>query len=348
MTQYGYEPLSPDDSGSTLLGRVNGVVPALLTNHKGAARPGYVQPGMLWIDDSGASWLLNLYDGASDINIAAINPVDHTIILAGRSANTLTPFSFTAAAGQTVFDLGISPSPNACIFSQNGSWLVGGGADYAIAGSKLTLTLAAGDGDRIVGVAIASFEVANALVPAANLADLADIVVARNNLGLRSAATKAAGDPGLMPSGSVIGRAYNELVGVAAYTATIPFDNTIPQNTEGLAAISVTYTPKVSGSKLHVKFLTKSSNDTGGYWNIAAAFLNNNADAFDMCIGFASNATALYVMEIESDITPSGLTPQTISIRVGNNGGTTRLNVPGANTFGNIAKTTLIVEEIAP
>lgn len=80
MTQYGYEPLSPDDSGSTLLARMNGVVPALLTNHKGATRPDYVQPGMMWIDDSGAVWLLNLYDGASDVPIAAINPETHTFV----------------------------------------------------------------------------------------------------------------------------------------------------------------------------------------------------------------------------------------------------------------------------
>ncbi len=77
MTQYGYEPLSPDDSGSTLLERLNGVVPALLTNHKGAQRPAYVQPGMLWIDDSGALWLLNLYDGTGDVTIATINPDTH-------------------------------------------------------------------------------------------------------------------------------------------------------------------------------------------------------------------------------------------------------------------------------
>ncbi len=82
MTQYGYEPLSPEDSGSTLLARVNGVVPALLTNHKGAARPAYVQPGMLWIDDSGATWLLNLFDGQSDVPIAAINPETHVPVAA--------------------------------------------------------------------------------------------------------------------------------------------------------------------------------------------------------------------------------------------------------------------------
>jgi hypothetical protein len=82
MTQYGYVPLSPEDSGSTLLERVNGVVPALLTNHKGAARPAYVQPGMMWIDDSGALWLLNLFDGSSDVPIAEINPVTHVPVTA--------------------------------------------------------------------------------------------------------------------------------------------------------------------------------------------------------------------------------------------------------------------------
>lgn len=80
MTQYGYEPLSPSDSGSTLLERVNGVMPALVTNHKGPARPGYVQPGMMWIDDSGSEWQLNLFDGSNDVAIAAIDPDTHQAI----------------------------------------------------------------------------------------------------------------------------------------------------------------------------------------------------------------------------------------------------------------------------
>lgn len=104
----------------------------------------------------------------------------------------LTPFGFTATDGQSAFDLGMSPSPNACIVSQNGAWLVGG-VDYAIAGSTLTLATAAEAGDRISGVAISSFEVANVMLPAANLADLGDKAVARGNLGLGSAAVENAG-----------------------------------------------------------------------------------------------------------------------------------------------------------
>lgn len=106
--------------------------------------------------------------------------------------NALTPFGFTATAGQTAFDLGMTVSPNACIVSQNGAWLTGG-VDYVIAGETLTLSTAAEAGDRISGVTIGSFEVANAMLPAGNLADLGDKAVARANLGLGAAAAKNTG-----------------------------------------------------------------------------------------------------------------------------------------------------------
>lgn len=107
--------------------------------------------------------------------------------------NALTPFGFTATAGQTAFDLGMSPLPSACIFSLNGAWLTGSGVDYTVAGSTLALTTPAEAGDRIAGVAIAPFTVANAMLSAANLADLANVAVARGNLGLGSAAVLDAG-----------------------------------------------------------------------------------------------------------------------------------------------------------
>lgn len=105
--------------------------------------------------------------------------------------NALTPFGFTATAGQTAFDLGMSPLPSACIFSLNGAWLTGSGADYSVAGSTLTLATPAEAGDRIAGVAIAPFTVANAMLSAANLADLANVAVARANLGITPATMAA-------------------------------------------------------------------------------------------------------------------------------------------------------------
>lgn len=105
--------------------------------------------------------------------------------------NALTPFGFTATAGQTAFALGMSPLPSACIFSLNGSWLTGGGVDYTVTGSTLTLATPAEAGDRIAGVAIAPFTVANAMLSAANLADLANVAVARANLGITPATMAA-------------------------------------------------------------------------------------------------------------------------------------------------------------
>ncbi len=157
----------------------------------------------------------------------------------------LTPFGFTAAEGQSAFDLGMSPAPNACIVSQNGAWLVGG-VDYAIAGPTLTLATAAEAGDRISGVAISSFEVANALVPTANLADLGNKAVARGNLGLGSAAVLGAGTganevlrldaAGKLPAvdgGQITGIGWKRLAAVASTAGTF-FDFVIPTSAKRL------------------------------------------------------------------------------------------------------------------
>lgn len=103
MTQYDFGALSPADSGSTLAAKLSGVIPALLTNHKGPTRPSYTQPGMLWINDAGATWLLALYDGEQDITIAGINPTTHALTTAGvptsRKVKTGAAFLLNGVAG---------------------------------------------------------------------------------------------------------------------------------------------------------------------------------------------------------------------------------------------------------
>lgn len=362
MTQYGYEPLSPEDSGSTLLERLNGVVPALLTNHKGAARPAYVEPGMMWIDDSGADWSLNMFDGSSDVHFASISPADHSVVLAGRETNTLSPISTVATAGQTIFPLGAVVSPGACLVFQNGAKL--SGTEYGLTTTTLTLAAAASADDVVTVIAIGTFEVANALTPAANLADLGSAVSARTNLGLGTAALESVGTgagqiPTLdadarqrlstAPSGSIIGHAYAMYTSQIAHTAVIPADTTIPQITEGDEILSLTYTPKIVGSKLLVRFQGMTCNDSTGYGVSAAMFLNGAANAVDAVFCYQYQPSSPYMIGMEIELTPSGLTPQTISIRIGPQSGAQRMNAGGtAITLGGVPKTTLIVEEIAP
>lgn len=80
MTQFDFGVLEITHTGAALATKLNGVVSALMTQHRGPARPAYVQPGMLWLDDSGSLWLLNLFDGTGDIAIAAVDPETHSVV----------------------------------------------------------------------------------------------------------------------------------------------------------------------------------------------------------------------------------------------------------------------------
>lgn len=276
--------------------------------------------------------------------------------------NTLTPISMMATAAQADFVLGTVVSPGACLVFQNGAKL--SPIDYSLTTTMLSLTTAAAAGDTVTVIAIGTFDVADALKPAANLADLGSAAAARLNLGLGPAALEAAGtaanqllkldSAGKLPlsalwPGMIVGRAYAEYTAQAGHTALIPTDATIPQITEGEEILSAVYTPKIAGSRLRIKFSGMSSNDSQGYGTAAAMFLNGAANAINTVMGYTYNGTCPYMLAMECEITPSGLTPQTVAIRVGPNGGTQRMNAAGtAATFGGVPKTTLIIEEIAP
>ncbi len=50
---------------------------AILSNHSGTSRPGYVRPGQIWINTTtAANWVINLYDGANDVPLGYVNPTD--------------------------------------------------------------------------------------------------------------------------------------------------------------------------------------------------------------------------------------------------------------------------------
>jgi len=107
MTQYDTGLFEPSDTGVQLATDLNGLVDSLLTNHKGPARPSYVRPSMLWVDDSGSNWLLKLFDGTADVAIATINPTTHAVVgtkasLRNRIINSAAQVCQDRATGATV------------------------------------------------------------------------------------------------------------------------------------------------------------------------------------------------------------------------------------------------------
>ena len=78
MSQYDFGTMDPvEESGTELAAELNSWRTALHSLHRGSARPAYAIAGILWIKDSVSPWLLNVYDGTSDVVIGTINTGSH-------------------------------------------------------------------------------------------------------------------------------------------------------------------------------------------------------------------------------------------------------------------------------
>lgn len=74
--QFDFGTIDPETkSGAALADDLNRHRDAIHTTHLGPARPSYVKPGMLWLQQvSESQWLLMLYCALGDIQIAAFDP----------------------------------------------------------------------------------------------------------------------------------------------------------------------------------------------------------------------------------------------------------------------------------
>ncbi|MBF8729788.1 hypothetical protein IRZ59_04965 [Pseudomonas guariconensis] len=82
MSQFDFGTIDPNSkSGPQLALDLNNFRDALNTLHRGEARPGYIQTGMLWVKEvSSERWDLVMFDGQSDLTLRSINPATSEII----------------------------------------------------------------------------------------------------------------------------------------------------------------------------------------------------------------------------------------------------------------------------
>jgi hypothetical protein len=149
-------------------------------------------------------------------------------------------------------------------------------------------------------------------------------------------------------NGAVIDRTYGEYSSNANLTTQIPFDNTIPQSTEGTQIISVSFTPKSTTSRVRLRFsgvfaLSGASTAAG------ALFSSASANALAARTKTVSAADSREQMFIEHEYVPGTTSALTYSVRVGPlTGVTMRMNGSSSTSeFGGTEVCTLIVEEIA-
>ena len=141
--------------------------------------------------------------------------------------------------------------------------------------------------------------------------------------------------------------ADTELTLVTSAT-TMPFDDTIPQNTEGVEVLSVAITPINASSTLEIEVSTQVGSSTTTTVT-AALFVDTTANALN-AMGESVDATTIRTIKYIHRVTAGSTSARTYKVRVGANAGTVSLNgINGASRrYGGVCTSTLTVREILP
>jgi hypothetical protein len=136
---------------------------------------------------------------------------------------------------------------------------------------------------------------------------------------------------------------------VATGTTIMPFDDTIPQNTEGDEYMTLAITPTNASNKLKIEIIGHFSENTGGNTIITMA-LFQDATAGALAGTFSQNGTTFPEPSMHfTHFMAAGTTGETtFKVRAGrNSSGTTTFNgVDGARKLGGVTSSSITITEI--
>ncbi len=158
------------------------------------------------------------------------------------------------------------------------------------------------------------------------------------------------GDPTWIDRGRVVQTAYAEYTSATSITASIPIDDTIPQNNEGTQILSVSITPKSTTNKLRISFYGWGSTDNNNAVIAAAIFVSGNSSALSSSFSVVNVVNFARHMAAFHEYIPGVVSSLTFSVRVGVTAGSNLLmnGYNGSRLFGGSSKAVLIIEEITP
>ena len=148
-------------------------------------------------------------------------------------------------------------------------------------------------------------------------------------------------------TGSVL-QVVNTQSGVrASGSGTIPFDNTIPQLTEGNEFFTLSITPTSASSKLRIEVLLNLDLNANRY--IVALFLDSGVNAIAVGGGVYITANWGRQISLSHYMTAGTTSAMTFKVRAGgNDAGTTYLNsTAGGDYFGGTFNSGITITEIA-
>ena len=132
-------------------------------------------------------------------------------------------------------------------------------------------------------------------------------------------------------------------------STTIPFDDTIPQNTEGNEVMTLAITPTNVNNKLKIEVTVFMTADSGTPWLIAALFQDTTANALAADAIFTSTATAGGTLTFSHYMTAGTTSSTTFKVRVGCSAGNITFNGQStARRFGGVVVSSITITEIVP
>ena len=156
------------------------------------------------------------------------------------------------------------------------------------------------------------------------------------------------GPQGPMGPAGVTQTVFFETGAVATGTTTIPFDDTIPQITEGDQYMSLSITPQSATSKLIIEVIAVVCNSANNNMFVCL-FQDSAANALAVNMTTISAANGIVSIPLRHTMTSGTTSATTFKVRVGGNGaGTTTFNGSNAGTrlVGGAMASSIVIREV--
>lgn len=209
-----------------------------------------------------------------------------------------------------------------------------------ITDSKLAQLTTAGKVSGAAVTLLTSLPSGAGIIPTANLAS----GTATSSKLLHGDQTWTALTSASLPSGVTLQTTTTSTGALISSATAIPFDDTKPQNTEGVEVLTLAITPASATNKLRIDVVVVVANDTESQTSLAL-FQDSTADALLAVseVPQANNTITLPLVHVMDAGTTSATT---FKIRVGGNSGTVNINgTSGSRKFGGIFGTRLTITE---
>lgn len=325
MSQHDY--IIADAAGATFLADLNLALPALASLNSGATAPATMYAYMLWADTT-SGWLKQRNAANSAwINVAPLGTrawVDvasaATLNLDANAANSdklrITGTTTTTAITLTEGQVRLLRAAAAWPITHGASLLCPGSASYTCAAGDLVMAI--GEAAGVVRLMI--WKADGTAVVGSTTQKLIQTIEA------------------------------TPITSVVTCSGTIPFDDTIPQNTEGTQVITVTITPTSATNRLRIEFDAGFATGSTTEYAVSALFQDSTASALAASVDGVTASVPSVALRLSYEMAAGTTSATTFKIRCGLGSGTLYINGDnaGARRFGGVAAARLRVIEYTP